>query len=212
MKKTAFVALALSFAIAASAQRPKDAAGSAAPIVVQGCLQQVNRSGAAGATPVGTSGTQATPGDVAKGPEVAAQFLLTGAVSPDRARPAVTPGAAVGTAAPARTRTADGTVTSSTGAAETPATYVLVGEQAALAPHNGHLVEVTGTLAAAPPPAPRDAASAPVGADPREPARGAAPGQPSASPIDAPDSAAAAPAGNRINVTSVRPLADSCSR
>jgi hypothetical protein len=136
-----------------------------ATITVVGCMQAADADGSVAGTPLGTSATPAQAGPVANLNEPVNGFILTGA------RPAGSPDAPVATAGGNPSGSA-GTAGSGAAApagandAQTPRTYVLEGNQAELATHKGHRVEVTGTVAS---PVPSDSTVG-DGRNPRSPA------------------------------------------
>jgi hypothetical protein len=89
-------------------------------VTITGCLQAVAPSTTGAASPTGTSGTADAKTDPAAGD---AKFLLTN----------VTPANSAGGA-------------SATAAAAAPKTYRLIANEAALSPHVGKKLELTGTL------------------------------------------------------------------
>lgn len=178
-------------------------------IVVEGCLQNADHSGSLGGTPVGTSATPANAGDIANNPELPPYYLLTDARPVGRTDASNT-GRAIGTAGAARTRRADGSVTSDSADSVAPKTYALVGNQNDFAVHNGHRVEVTGTVA--PPRRDSDRKTE----DPKgntQAADSGAGGGASSPPADNSRGTNAFQSGTeRLTVTSIRPLGNTCAR
>jgi hypothetical protein len=91
------------------------------------------------------------------------------------------------------------------------ATYILEGRDADLTPHNGHQVEVTGTIASAAPSsgatsgtAPGSTAAGGATASPGAPAAGSTSSAPAAS------ASSAASSGQRIQVASVKMISSTC--
>lgn len=134
-------AIAGTATVVAMAQAPPQQPGSTTSegrrITVTGCLKQApgatpGTAGTAGTTgTTGTTGTAAAPG-VANG-STDVRFILTGATT----TPAdVAPGSASATPGSA----------AQSGAGETAQTYRLVANPAALSPHVGKKVQLTGTL------------------------------------------------------------------
>jgi len=122
-------------------QPPAQQQRSADQITVTGCLKEAPGTAAAPA-PVGTAGTAGTTGTTgtagaATDPAASQQkFLLTNA----SAGPAADPAAAAGTTPPA---------TPASPTASAAQTYRLIANPAALSPHVGKKLELTGTLESA---------------------------------------------------------------
>jgi hypothetical protein len=208
-QKLCCAALACASTVTVLAQdRPSPTPASSA-IVVQGCLQNADHSGSLGGTPVGTSATPDNAGDIANNPELPPYFILTGARAPGRVN-APSTGTAIGTAGTARTRTADGTVTSDRADSDAPRTYALIGNQNELATHNGHLVEVTGTLV--PPVASAEKRVDNPRTNPQAADNGAAGGAHAPGADNAQGSNAFQSGTERIRVASIRPISNSCTR
>lgn len=189
-------AVAIACAATLNAQdRPAPASRSAAAmIVVEGCLQNADKSGSLGGTRLGASATPPF-------------FILTDARPAGRANASNT-GNAVGTAGSARTRTADGTITTDR-VDDAPKTYALIGNQNELAVHSGHRVEITGTVAA-------PAASNNRPGDPRLDLQAADVGAAGGANAPGADSGRATGLSRsgteRLTVASVRPLSNRCSQ
>ena len=211
MRRNLYCAAAVLAASAAAMSAQTRTPEGNTPIVVEGCLQNADKSGSLGGTPVGTTATPGNAGDIANNQELPSLFILTGA------RPvgeqSASGGVAVGTAGTARTRNADGSVTSETRASEPPKTYALVGNQNEFAVHNGHRVEVTGTLA---PPLPEGARTSgtagPNTGDPQAADVGAAGGAQAPRVDNSGGSGAFQTGTERITVTSIRPIANTCTQ
>jgi hypothetical protein len=115
---------------------PTPSGGNAgSTITVTGCVENAVADGSIGGTPLGTSATPANAGAVANAQPPVDGYLLTGA-RPASPSPVGTTGAAAAT--PGRT---------SEGSKDELKTYALEGNRDELAPHKGHRVEITGTLA-----------------------------------------------------------------
>jgi hypothetical protein len=135
---------------------PQTNSTSSDQITVTGCLRAAPAANDTGAA--GTTGTSGTPGAGAAATDADAKFVLTNAtVGP--AAPATTPssetsaaGSAAGTAPGNQASTGNGQ------------TYRLVANAAALSPHVGKKVELTGTLVNPSSPASSAASASPANA------------------------------------------------
>jgi hypothetical protein len=108
----------------------QNAASQPEKIVVTGCVERAHRNGSLAGTPVGTSAVSPnTADDDANSQAPVDRYLLTGAT--------------VHKAAAAATGTAGDT-------SSTLRSFALKGRDADLREHNGHRVEITGTVSPAP--------------------------------------------------------------
>jgi hypothetical protein len=183
---------------------------SRSSIVVEGCLQTANASALPAGPPLGTPANPARAGGIANNPELAPLFILTDAQPSGGTAAGASAGSAVGTAGRARTRNADGTVTSEPADREPPKTYALVGSESEFAVHTGHQVQVSGTVA--PPVAPNERTpDRPGGTQTGDPGAGGGTRSPNGNNSQGRPSAARS-GTERLNVTSIRTVADSCTR
>lgn len=112
------------FAVAASVSlSAQTTPASAPPLTVTGCVAQVQRDGSTGAKPTGTQATPEAAPMEANNPEPTGRYQLLDATPAQAAAPAAP------AVKPART------------------TYGLRGQEAELAKHLGHRVQIAGTLA-----------------------------------------------------------------
>ena len=151
-------AIALGCAVSMSAQAGSTTSSSqtpsaSRPITVTGCLQ-------GGSSTSGATGTSGTAGAAASGARSGGQFMLTNARA---ASSSSTASSGAGATSPGTTSSSPGTGAGAPGGAASTAgtagssssssvpmsgsTYILEGSD--LSQHNGHQVEITGTLAAA---------------------------------------------------------------
>jgi len=197
------IVLVVVLAVGAASAQDRVADESSSRIVLEGCLQPAERPNQSGSAP--SSATTAVSDD---GRTLPMLFFLTDARPAARAGAAAGAGASAGTAGQARTRNADGSVT--TGAdSQPPKTYALFGDSRELAVHGGHRVEVSGTIVRAPDAAGERGTAAT--SDLRPPPSGG----PSAAPPNRATTADPPPGpvvAERLNVTSIRTVADACSR
>lgn len=110
-----------------SAQTPP---ASTTPLSISWCVAQVQRDGSLGAKGTGTQATPETAATEANNPEPTGRYQLNDATPLGGDRPPADAAAAAKIAKPART------------------TYALRGQEAVLAKHVGHRVQIGGTLMA----------------------------------------------------------------
>ena len=197
------VLIVLVAAGAASAQ-DRTAEESNSRVVLEGCLRRAATPNVAGSSPSST--TTSAVGDDAR--TLPSLFLLTDARPTGRTAATAGAGTSVGTAGQARTRNADGSVTTEPDG-QPPKTYALFGDSRELAAHGGHRVEVSGTIVRSP------VAAGERGTDratsDRQPPASGAPGAVSPNPATTPDPPTGPVLAERLNVTSIRTVADACA-
>jgi hypothetical protein len=133
LRLTTATALAVGLSIGSiNAQTPQS---TGERLTVTGCLQRAQRDGSVGGTVVGTSAAPNTADDEANSGALVNAFLLTDATTSPS-------GGAAGTTAAAST---EPSATGTAGRTERT-TFGLQGQEAALEPHQGARVEVTGTV------------------------------------------------------------------
>jgi len=126
MTRTATLCVLLA-AIPLSAQTPP---APTPALSISGCVAQVQRDGSLGAKGTGTQATPETAAIEANNPEPTNRYQLNDATPLGGDRPPADAAVAAKTAKPART------------------TYALRGQEAVLAKHLGHRVQIGGTLMA----------------------------------------------------------------